>query len=128
MRRQSREAVFQYIFSKLFNQANEGLFEALIMKLNEDDKDFAKKLLTAVENDMKKNLEKIENLSFGFKLDRLLNTDKCALLIGIAELDNFKNTPQPVIIDEAVTLCAKFSTEKSTGYVNGILSKYARGI
>lgn len=128
MRRQSREAVFQYIFSKLFNQANEGLFEALIMKLNEDDKDFAKKLLTAVENDMKKNLEKIENLSFGFKLDRLLNTDKCALLIGIAELDNFKNTPQPVIIDEAVTLCSKFSTEKSTGYVNGILSKYARGI
>lgn len=128
MRRQSREAVFQYIFSKLFNQASEGLFEALIIKLNEEDKDFAKKLLSAVENDMQNILEKIENLSVGFKLNRLLNTDKCALLIGIAELDNFKDTPQPVVIDEAVTLCAKFSTEKSTSYVNGILSKYARGL
>ena len=128
MRRQSREAVFQYIFSKLFNQASEGLFEALIIKLNEEDKDFAKKLLSAVENDMQNILEKIENLSVGFKLNRLLNTDKCALLIGIAELDTFKDTPQPVVIDEAVTLCAKFSTEKSTSYVNGILSKYARGL
>ena len=31
-------------------------------------------------------------------------------------------------IDEAVKLAAKFSTEKSTDFVNGILARYAKEI
>ena len=126
MRRQAREVVFQYIFSKLFNFNDEGLFDVLIKDFNDDDRDFSKKLLNFVENDREKNLSLIGQLSIGFKLDRLLNTDKCALLIGMAELDNFPDTPIAVVIDEAVSLSAKFSTEKSTDFVNGVLSKYVR--
>lgn len=127
MRRQAREAVFKFIFSKLFNSNDEGLFNVVIKDLNDDDKKFATSLLSAVENDMEKNLSIISDLAVGYKLDRLFNTDKCALLIGIAELDNFKETPIPVVIDEAVSLSAKYSTEKSTDFVNGILSNYVRG-
>ena len=68
----------------------------------------------------------ISNLAIGYKLNRLYNTDKCALLLGIAELDNFPNTPVAVVIDEAVNLSAKYSTEGSTNFVNGILSEYVR--
>ena len=127
MRRQAREAVFKFIFSKLFNSNDEGLFNVVIKDLNDDDKKFATTLLSAVENDMEKNLSAISDLAIGYKLDRLFNADKCALLIGIAELDNFKETPIPVVIDEAVSLSAKYSTEKSTDFVNGILSNYVRG-
>ena len=126
MRRQAREAVFKFIFSKLFNQNDEGLFNVVIKELNEEDKTFATSLLSAVEKDMDKNLDVISNLAIGYKLDRLFNTDKCALLIGIAELDNFPETPVAVVIDEAVSLSAKYSTEKSTDFVNGILSNYVR--
>ena len=127
MRRQAREAVFKFIFSKLFNSNDEGLFNVVIKDLNDDDKKFATTLLSAVEKDMEKNLSVISDLAIGYKLDRLFNADKCALLIGIAELDNFKETPIPVVIDEAVSLSAKYSTEKSTDFVNGILSNYVRG-
>ena len=127
MRRQAREAVFKFIFSKLFNSNDEGLFNVVIKDLSDDDKKFATTLLSAVEKDMEKNLSAISNLAIGYKLDRLFNADKCALLIGIAELDNFKETPIPVVIDEAVSLSAKYSTEKSTDFVNGILSNYVRG-
>ena len=109
MRRQAREAVFKFIFSKLFNQNDEGLFNVVIKELNEEDKTFATSLLSAVEKDMDKNLDVISNLAIGYKLDRLFNTDKCALLIGIAELDNFPETPVAVVIDEAVSLSAKYS-------------------
>ena len=125
MRRQSREAVFKYIYSKLFNE-NEGLFDVLIKELNEDDKKFAKDLLVAVEKDMEKNLEVISNLAVGYKLDRIIKVDKCALLIGLAELDNFPETDIPIVIDETVSISAKYSTEKSTDFVNGILSEYVR--
>ena len=127
MRRQAREAVFKFIFSKLFNSNDEGLFNVVIKDLSDDDKKFATTLLSAVEKDMEKNLSAISDLAIGYKLDRLFNADKCALLIGIAELDNFKETPIPVVIDEAVSLSAKYSTEKSTDFVNGILSNYVRG-
>ncbi len=124
MRRQARETVFKYIYSRLFN-VDEGLFDVLASDLNQDDKKFATDLLTAVDKDFDKNLQVIQDYSIGFKLERVINVDKCAILIGLAELDNFMETPVPVVIDEAVSICAKYSTEKSTDYVNGILSKYA---
>lgn len=126
MRRQSREAVFKYIYSKLFNENDEGLFDVLIKDLNEDDKNFAKSLLNAVEKDSEKNLEIIEKLAVGYKLSRIFKVDKCALLIGMAELDNFPETDVPIVIDETVSISAKYSTEKSTDFVNGILSEYVR--
>ncbi|MBQ7340138.1 MAG: transcription antitermination protein NusB [Clostridia bacterium] len=124
MRRQARETVFKYIYSRLFN-IDEGLFDVLASDLNIDDKKFATDLLNAVDKDFDKNLQVIQDYSIGFKLDRVINVDKCALLVGLAELDNFPDTPTPVVIDEAVNICAKYSTEKSTDYVNGILSRYA---
>ena len=49
-----------------------------------------------------------------------------ALVIGMAELDNFRETPVAVVIDETVNLSAKYSTENSTNFVNGILSAYLK--
>ena len=124
MRTLARECVFKYIFSKLFNQQDEGLFAHLCNELNSEDKDFANQLLTNVEQNQEAYLSKIEELSENFRLSRVLNTDKCALLIGMAELDNIKSTPIAVAIDEAVKLSAKYSGDRSPDYVNGILSGF----
>jgi len=126
MRSQARESVFKYIFSRLFNPSDEGLFTVLCKDLSESDKSFAEELLVAIDNNEQKYLESIERLSFRFKIDRILRADKCALLLGMAELDNFPNTPVAVVIDEAVNLVAKYSTENSTDYVNGMLSGYVK--
>ena len=127
MRSLARETVFQYFFSRLFNQSDEGLFDVLAKNLSEDDKNFAEKLLKAIMDNQAKYEKEINKLSVNFRLDRIFAADKCAVLIGMAELDAFPETPKAVIIDEAVKLSAKFSTEKSTDYVNGILAQYAKG-
>ncbi len=127
MRSQARECVLRYIYSKLFNPGDEGLFVVLCKDLSKDDKDFASQLLQAVENNQQKYLDKIEQLVIGYKLERIHAVDKCVLLLGMAELDNFSNTPVPVVIDEAVTLVAKYSTENSTNFVNGVLAEYLKG-
>jgi N utilization substance protein B len=126
MRSLAREVVFKYIFSRLFNPCDEGLFDVLIKDsgLSESDKQFATELLGFVTAKEEEYLNKIESLAEGYKLDRVFNTDKCALIIGMAEFDNYKQTPVAVIVNEAVNLSAKFSTEKSTDFVNGILAKY----
>ena len=126
MRSQAREAVFKFIFSQLFNPDDEGLFTVLCKELNADDKSFAQSLLDAVTSNKDEYLSVIEEFAVGYKLNRLYNTDKCSLLIGIAELNAFPSTPIPVVIDEAVNLSAKFSAENSVNFVNGILSEYVR--
>ena len=126
MRSVARECVFKYIFSKLFNSDDEGLFDVLIKDLSNDDKNFARKLLISVTSNQDKYLDKISELSFGYKLERVFNTDKCAILIGMAELDNFPETPVSVVIDEAVKLSAIYSTERSTDFVNGILAEFLK--
>ena len=126
MRSQARESVFKYIFSRLFNPSDEGLFAVLCKDLNDNDKVFAQELLTAIDGNLDKYLASIEKLVIGYKLERIHAADKCAMLIGMAEFDNFKQTPTAVIIDEAVNLVAKFSTENSTDFVNGVLAEYAK--
>ena len=58
MRTLAREAVFKYIYSRLFNPDDEGLFDVLIKGFDEDDKNFATSLKNFV-------LEKGTNLKFG---------------------------------------------------------------
>ena len=126
MRSVAREIVFQYIFARLFNRGDEGLFAVLAQNLSEDDKNFAKSLLDAVTENEEKFTEELKNLSENFRTERIFAADRCAIYIGMAELNCFKNTPKAVVIDEAVKLSAKFSTEKSTDFVNGILAEYAK--
>ena len=126
MRTLAREAVFKYIFARLFNPSDEGLFAVLCKELNNDDKIFAEELLNAVNKGENSYVEKIEELSIGFKLNRIYRADKCAIMIGMAELDNFPNTPVAVIINEAVNLAGKYSTDSSTSFVNGILAQYSK--
>lgn len=126
MRSLAREVVFQYVFSRLFNQGDEGLFDVLAQDLNKDDKTFAEKLLGSVTENESRFAESLKDLSENFKSERIHAADRCAIYIGMAELDFFKDVPTAVAIDEAVKLSAKFSTEKSTDYVNGILAEYAK--
>ena len=128
MRSLARECVFKFIFSQLFNPSDEGLFDVLCKELNAEDKNFACELLSAVKDNEEKYLNKIENLSVGYNINRLHRADKCALLIGMAELDCFKQTPVAVSINEAVSLVAKYSTENSTNFVNGILAEFVKEI
>lgn len=128
MRSVAREIVFEYFFSRLFNQKDEGLFAVLCKNLNKDDKEFAEKLLKSVINSEEIYAKEIQNMSENFKYERIFAADKCAISIGMAELNEFPETPKAVVIDEAVKLAAKFSTEKSTDFVNGILAEYAKKI
>lgn len=127
MRSLAREAVYKYLYSRLFNPDDEGLFDVLIKDLNEDDKSFANKIKNVVLSKEDKYNQILSDLSKGYKFDRIFLSDRCALLIGLAEFDTFKGlTDKIVIIDEAVKLSAKYSTEKSPDFVNGVLAEYTK--
>ena len=62
-------------------------------------------------------------LKEGWTLERLTLIEKNILRLGLFEMTEF-NTPQLVAINEAIELSKKFSDEKSSKFINGILSKF----
>ena len=67
--------------------------------------------------------EEIQKYSNGWDISRLVKIDKDILRISITELLFSKGAPIKVIVDEAVELAKKYSTEDSSSFVNGILAK-----
>ena len=65
----------------------------------------------------------IKKYSTGWVFERLVKMDKDILRIALSELLYIKETPMKVVVDEAVELAKKYSTEDSSSFVNGILAK-----
>ena len=65
----------------------------------------------------------IQKYSNGWDISRLVKIDKDILRIAITELLYTKGAPIKVIVDEAVELAKKYSTDDSSSFVNGILAK-----
>jgi N utilization substance protein B len=59
----------------------------------------------------------------GWTLDRLPTIDRIVLRMSVFELKHRKETDPAVVINEAVELAKKFSTEDSGRYVNGVLGR-----
>jgi N utilization substance protein B len=58
----------------------------------------------------------------GWTLQRMPTIDRNVLRIGVFELMSRPEVPVAVIIDEAVELAKRFSTDDSGKFVNGVLS------
>lgn len=65
----------------------------------------------------------IQKFAKGWDIQRLVKMDKDILRIAIVELLYIKDAPMKVIVDEALELAKKYSTDESSSFINGILAK-----
>lgn len=128
MRSYAREAAFCKIYTFLMSGVFDGDFSQFEQdKLTAEDLQFATEIVNGVIKDKERLDSTVAEFSRSFKLSRIYRLDLAALEMAIWEIDN-TDTPCPVVINEAVSLVKKYSTEKSTGYVNGILAAYVRSL
>lgn len=64
----------------------------------------------------------------GWVLDRMPALDRAILRLAIFELLERDDVPVAVVIDEAVELAKRFSTDDSGRFVNGVLAAVARQV
>lgn len=70
----------------------------------------------------------IENHADGWSVDRLPAVDRAILRIAVWELTQQPEVPSAVVIDEAIELAKEYSTERSSGFVNGVLDAIAHTV
>ncbi|MBC5800065.1 MAG: transcription antitermination factor NusB [Candidatus Eremiobacteraeota bacterium] len=64
----------------------------------------------------------------GWTLDRLPTVDRIVLRMSVYELNHHPQTPRAVVINEALELVKKFSTDDSGRFVNGVLAHAAEPV
>jgi N utilization substance protein B len=92
----------------------------------------AEPLTGALVRGISANLERIDLLidgrADGWTLARMPLVDLCVMRLGVYELLERDDVPVAVILDEAVGLAQRFSTENSGRFVNGVLAAIARDL
>ena len=130
-RRELRERAFQALMSLEYEKdiVEACRFAYLYDKDMTNDSDveipaFLLNLVTGVEQSKNELDDKLSQyLKEGWTLERLTLVEKNILRLGLFEMTEF-DTPQLVAINEAIELSKKFSDEKSSKFVNGILSQF----
>lgn len=90
-----------------------------------ETREFAEKLARAAWQEREASDQKIESLSIDWPLDRIGKVDRGILRLAFHEL-NSGETPVSVVINEAVELAKKYSSEEAAKFINGILGAHLR--
>ncbi len=128
-RRFARELALQTLYGVEIGHRDtaEMLTETLERAPTPETRTFVKDLVYGTLEFADQSDGEIAPLLEGWTIDRLSTIDRLLLRMGIYEIRHVPETPVPVVINEAVELAKKFSTEDSGRFVNGVLSRASAG-
>ncbi len=101
--------------------------DALALQVLEPDA-MTSDLVTGVQTHRARLDEAIAARARGWTLDRMPVIDLNVLRIATYELAEKPDVPVAVVLDEAVELAKRFSTDDSPRFVNGVLSAVAEDL
>ena len=128
-RRPARVFAMQVLYVMEINGGTPGEALAPVLASQEVSKEmqaFGMKLVDLVLENRKEYEITLQTLSTGWDLDRMAVLDRIIIWLGFAELTHVADVPARVVLQEAVQIASKYSTEQSTIFVNGILDRFAR--
>jgi len=127
-RRQGREAALQALYAIAVGHREPG--DALSEMVGEGEETeyraFVKDLVLGTLECAPEADVLLGPLLEGWTIERLPTIDRLLLEMGTFELRHRPLTPAAVVINEAVELAKKFSTEDSNRFVNGVLNAVAQ--
>ena len=123
-RKKSRDYAFKLIFEKFFHEPELDLEPDEDEEvLSSEDREFASFLIKGVNEHYDEIMDIIEDNTVGYKVERIFKVDLAILVLAVYELKFDGSSPKEAIINEAVSLAKKYSTEKSFSFINGVLAK-----
>ncbi len=124
-RRHARELALQALYGSEIGKRppDEMLTETLARTDASEYRAFVRDLVQGTLENADESDAIIAPLLEGWTLERLPTIDRIVLRMSVFELYHRKETPPPVVLNEAVELAKKFSTEDSGRYVNGVLAR-----
>lgn len=123
--------ILKSLILKTFKKAKENpeQFELLTLSPNwQEDREFFKDLFEKTLQESEQLEKRIAEKTENWESDRLFQTDKILILMGLTEMLHCPSIPVKVTINEYVELAKQYSTPKSKIFVNGLLDKISKDL
>ncbi|MGA3292376.1 MAG: transcription antitermination factor NusB [Candidatus Acidiferrales bacterium] len=123
LRHKSREFALQMLFEWDMTRQEPARIEELFWRsaaAAAETRSFANRLFEGAVAAADATDQLVEKLAQNWRLDRLAAVDRNILRLAICELRT-GTAPPKVVIDEAIELAKKFSSEEAPAFLNGIL-------
>jgi N utilization substance protein B len=91
-------------------------------------REFANDLFRGTLNRLKEIDRLIQGHTKNWRLSRMAAVDRNVLRLAVFELTSDAKTPDTVVINEALEIAKKFSTNESAQFVNGILDSIKKDL
>jgi N utilization substance protein B len=130
LRSKGREFAMQMLFQWDMSQQDPTKLEKKFWggaKAAETTRAFANRLFEGAAREVSALDEMIVKHAENWRFERLAAIDRAILRLAIYEL-RATDTPPKVILNEAVDLAKKFSSEDSGAFVNGILDAFRKSL
>ncbi len=123
-RRKARELALQMLFENdVAGTAADEMFRRSgdLAKSTEGMRDFTMRLVAGTLANREAIDTIITKQADNWRLARMPIVDRNILRLALFELLHEPETPRPVVIDEALEIAKRFSTPRSSQFINGIL-------
>jgi N utilization substance protein B len=130
LRTKSREFAMQMLFQWDMSQQEFAKLEARFWKsakAADKTRAFANQLFEGAAKDVARLDEIIGKHCENWRFERLAAIDRAILRLAIHEM-KAADTPAKVVLNEAVDLAKKYSSEESGGFVNGVLDSVHKSL
>lgn len=118
--------LFQWDMGKQPPEQVRKTFWAERPEVDQDTRGFADDLFRIAVERQAEIDELIEKHAPNWRLERMATVDRNVLRTGVAEFLGYRQTPAPVVINEALEIVRKFSAPESVQFINGVLDSVGR--
>jgi N utilization substance protein B len=128
-RRKAREYALQMLFQWDITHDSIDQIASTFFEDQEEDQtveDFARQLVIRTVEHIEKIDELIQRHAEHWRLDRMATVDRNLLRLAIQEFLVDKETPKTVVVNEAIEIARRYSTQESPQFINGILDSIKR--
>ncbi len=130
-RRKAREIALQALYAaEISGSGWQDVLDDMLKRRNPSDEaaGYARRLVSTVNSSGGELDNRIIGCLENWKFERVSVIDRNILRIALAELIYFPEVPGNVIINEAIEIAHRFSSNKAGKFVNGILDRLAREV
>lgn len=130
-RREQREQIFKLLFRVEFNDREE-MAQQCTLFFEDEENAASEKDIAYIQGKYEKIAQKLAEIdgminetAKGWSTERMGKVDLTIIRLAVYEIKYDDEVPTGVAINEAVELAKKFGQDGSSGFVNGVLAKFA---
>lgn len=130
-RRKARESALQILFQLEFDDTEPPLIQEQFWasrRAHPEVKEYCREIVEGVLLAKEDIDRQIQSVSAHWRLSRMALVDRNILRIAVFELNSFLDLAPAVVINEAVEITKKYSSEKAGQFVNGILDALSKSM